>query len=66
MCECHHWRGGGYGGHHHSGRCCGHGGGYGHHGGCCCESGGYGARLHRRFFSRQQQAGDLEAYLYDL
>lgn len=51
------------GGHHYGGCSCSchHGG----HGGCGCE-GDSTPRLQRRFYSRQERAGELEAYLRDL
>ena len=57
-CGCHH--GGGHGG------SCSCQGGRGHHGGSCSCGSDDSPRLHRRFFSRQERTGDLEAYLKDL
>ena len=59
----HYYGGCSCGGHHYGGcRCgCHHGG----HSGACGEADST-PRLQRRFYSRQERTGDLEAYLKDL
>jgi len=52
-CSCH------QGGGHHGGGSCGQQG-------CSCGGGSDAPRLQRRFFSKQERSGDLEAYLRDL
>ena len=57
-CSCHQGGGGC--------SCACHQGGHGHHGGGGSCGGDNGPRLRRRFYSKQERTGELEAYLKDL